>query len=876
MTKLTTFHHNPALGVFAMNFKKSALILTALFFWVCSNRTTDQKQLGKPQFNLDPGSYNQDIQVLLSMPPGESEGVIIYYTLDDTAPSKSSTVYSEPISITGHGTQMKIRMMATKEGFLHSKVITGTFIIYYNSLSRPRMSHDSGSHNQDIQVLLSMPPGESEGVIIYYTLDGTIPSESSTVYSEPISIAGHGTQMKIRMIATKEGFLHSAIITRVFTIDYNRLSRPRMSHAPGSHSQDIQVLLSMPPGEAEGVVIYYTLDDTVPSESSTVYSEPISIAGHGTRTQIRMIAIKEGFLPSEVVMREFTINYNRLSRPRRSHAWGVHTHDIQVLLSMPPGEAEGVVIYYTLDGTIPSESSTVYSEPISIAGHGTRTQIRMIAIKEGFLPSEVVTGTFTINYSMLSRPRMSHTSGSHSQDIQVLLSMHPREPAGVMIYYTLDGTIPSESSILYSGPISILGDGTTITIKTIAIKERFLPSEVVTGRFTIDYSRLLPPRASHTASTYNAPIFVSLNSLEVGTQIRYTRDGTVPTAVNGVVYSTPIQIDESPITIKFYSSKSGYKDSEVVTVDYKLRVAPPVISPDTRYFQNNVTILLTTSTAGATIRYTLDGSEPTSSNGTIYSTGFQIDNPKTVKAAAYKSGWEISSVSSKIYRFSEPLAAPTVTAQTPGQYIRITASGSTNANSYDFYRSDQESGTYSKIATGLTTYNDKNANFGVTYYYKAKAKNPSRADRFPESGFSTAASAQISISPGTLDSYENNDDPEITMRSGWRSYTRSFHNPSDTDTLRFNAGTARFRLSLLSLPVGSFSVNMSRVFDGEIVMNNRIITTTGDNLDHRIYFNLTGTGPSSLHDYDLSVTPIDNAANNFNNKTYTMRMDCCH
>ena len=477
----------------------------------------------------------------------------------------------------------------------------------------------------------------------------------------------------------------------------------------------------------------------------------------------------------------------------------------------------------------------------------------------------------TTDQKQLGKPQFNLDPGSYNQDIQVLLSMHPREPAGVMIYYTLDGTIPSESSILYSGPISILGDGTTITIKTIAIKERFLPSEVVTGRFTIDYSRLLPPRASHTASTYNAPIFVSLNSLEVGTQIRYTRDGTVPTAVNGVVYSTPIQIDESPITIKFYSSKSGYKDSEVVTVDYKLRVAPPVISPALIYFENNVTITLTTSTTGATIRYTLDGSEPTSSNGTIYSAGFQIDNPKTVKAVAYKSGWEISVVSSKNYKFPEPLAAPTVTAQTPGQYIRITASGSTNANSYDFYRSDQASGTYSKIGTGSLTYDDKNANFGVTYYYKAKAKNLNQPNLFLESGFSAAASAKISISSGTLDSYERNSYPEITMRSGWRSYTRSFHSPSDIDTLRFNAGAARFRLSLSGLPVGSFSVSVRRI--GGAVSVNRTITSTLDDNDHKIFFRLTHYGFS---DYDVSVTPIGNTANNFNDRTYSMGMDCCH
>ena len=45
-------------------------------------------------------------------------------------------------------------------------------------------------------------------------------------------------------------------------------------------------------------------------------------------------------------------------------------------------------------------------------------------------------------------------------------------------------------------------------------------------------------------------------------------------------------------------------------------------------------VVLTTSTAGATIRYTIDGSNPTDSNGTFYSGPVPIGATTTLKAIA--------------------------------------------------------------------------------------------------------------------------------------------------------------------------------------------------------------------------------------------------
>ncbi|PYK16092.1 MAG: hypothetical protein DME55_12770 [Verrucomicrobia bacterium] len=63
---------------------------------------------------------------------------------------------------------------------------------------------------------------------------------------------------------------------------------------------------------------------------------------------------------------------------------------------------------------------------------------------------------------------------------------------------------------------------------------------------------------------------------------------------------------------------------------------------------HSVTVTIKTATTGAYLRYTLDGSTPTSSHGTLIpaasgTASFHIWPPgKTLKAIAYKAGWTTS------------------------------------------------------------------------------------------------------------------------------------------------------------------------------------------------------------------------------------------
>jgi autotransporter-associated beta strand protein len=62
-------------------------------------------------------------------------------------------------------------------------------------------------------------------------------------------------------------------------------------------------------------------------------------------------------------------------------------------------------------------------------------------------------------------------------------------------------------------------------------------------------------------------------------------------------------------------------------------------------------VVLSTPTAGTTIRYTTDGSTPTATTGTIYSTPITVSATTTLRAAAFRTGFASSAVGTETYIF---------------------------------------------------------------------------------------------------------------------------------------------------------------------------------------------------------------------------------
>jgi hypothetical protein len=85
-------------------------------------------------------------------------------------------------------------------------------------------------------------------------------------------------------------------------------------------------------------------------------------------------------------------------------------------------------------------------------------------------------------------------------------------------------------------------------------------------------------------------------------------------------------------------------------------VAAPGFSVPHGFYNSVQNVGLTTSSPGAQIRYTVDGSTPTPSNGTLYSTPVPVDTITVLRAAAFAPGYLPSNVETQTYLFANAVA----------------------------------------------------------------------------------------------------------------------------------------------------------------------------------------------------------------------------
>ncbi|MCB1098484.1 MAG: chitobiase/beta-hexosaminidase C-terminal domain-containing protein [Verrucomicrobiae bacterium] len=126
-----------------------------------------------------------------------------------------------------------------------------------------------------------------------------------------------------------------------------------------------------------GAVIHYSLDETTPDASSPVYdpANPPVLSGPSAR-KIVAVAIHDVFGTSD--LREF---FHIPGPPRISILGDIDfirpEHDVGLVVP------QGARIYYTLDGSVPDETSPVYTEPVR---GKNAASIRTLTIVEGFEP----------------------------------------------------------------------------------------------------------------------------------------------------------------------------------------------------------------------------------------------------------------------------------------------------------------------------------------------------------------------------------------------------------------------------------------------------------------------------------------------------------
>lgn len=152
-------------------------------------------------------------------------------------------------------------------------------------------------------------------------------------------------------------------------------------------------------------------------------------------------------------------------------------------------------------------------------------------------------------------------------------------------------------------------------------------------------------------------------------------------------------------------------------------VAIPTVSPTEESILSGTNVTLTTTTNGATIYYTLDGSEPTGSsdiyNGSISVTG----NPGavvTVKAMAVKTGMVDSGTITKQYTIAEP-GSLIITAVPNDQIIMLSWNEIPDTVTYAVYSGDDYLGDGISVTDSVYGYNAMGLTNGIPYTFTVNA-----------------------------------------------------------------------------------------------------------------------------------------------------------
>ena len=121
-----------------------------------------------------------------------------------------------------------------------------------------------------------------------------------------------------------------------------------------------------------------------------------------------------------------------------------------------------------------------------------------------------------------------------------------------------------------------------------------------------------------------------------GASIYYTTDGTEP-AASSTAYTAAIPVNSS-MTIKAIAVL-GTSVSSVASATYTIEtsVATPTFTPAAGTYTSAQNVKINCATEGATIYYTTDGTEPTTSS-TEYTAAITVSETATIKVLAVKEG----------------------------------------------------------------------------------------------------------------------------------------------------------------------------------------------------------------------------------------------
>ena len=261
----------------------------------------------------------------------------------------------------------------------------------YNGVTKSDMIELSVKSKCDIPVIspengtvftsslsISMSCG-SEGSIIRYTKDGSVPSEGSPVYAK-FKIYGKTT---IMAAAFNDDGSHSDIVTASYAL--GQCADPIVSPTDGTVFKHSGQVVSIAQNGEEGV-LRYTVDGSDPTSVSAIYTGPFMV---DDSVVVKAKVFSDNYFDSAVVTVNLTREWETVATPVVTAGAEFTGRETEVVIAC---STPGATIRYTTNGDEPTSHSPKYTGSFWVSKSCT---IKAVAMCADYLMSAIASRTVT-------------------------------------------------------------------------------------------------------------------------------------------------------------------------------------------------------------------------------------------------------------------------------------------------------------------------------------------------------------------------------------------------------------------------------------------------------------------------------------------------
>ena len=358
-----------------------------------------QQSVATPTFSPAAGTYYEAQNVTIGC---TTDGATIHYTLDGNDPTTASATYSTPIAISQTTT---VKAMAVKSGMNNSAIASAVFTIEEVPTPITIAAARALANNEYalVQGIVTFIDGrnvyvqdETAGIDLFLN-NNTVPS--GLALGDMVLAYGQKTVYKglveLQNINGGEASQFSIISSgNTLPLAEKTIAEILADHAGTQMLQSTRVKIvnatigtintsnNTPLTQGDNSINIYKVP-TLSGITAGDAVDVIGVVGCYNNPQIRVA------LANDVTIHETPME--TVATPTFTPAEGEYTEAQSVTIAC---ETEGATVYYTLDGTDPTENSTVYTEAIAIS---ETTTVKAFAAKEGMNNSEIASATYTIN-----------------------------------------------------------------------------------------------------------------------------------------------------------------------------------------------------------------------------------------------------------------------------------------------------------------------------------------------------------------------------------------------------------------------------------------------------------------------------------------------